>query len=120
MAARRHMDTLRRITPDEVRAACEALGATLVPRTTWLPNERCGCPLGVLAAAADPQLARSLMRLIDAARVLGVHGDYATSFAGAFDDADCFYSPGISARYDQGHADGLAVAHELTPERFAY
>jgi hypothetical protein len=74
-----------RITVEMVRQAMDLLGATLEPETDWDQTRKCGCPLGILAAAKSKEYAAKGGRYGSMSWVLGIDLDYACGMISGFD-----------------------------------
>lgn len=109
---------MKRITIEEVRVALAATGATLAPNETWNPDKRTGCPLGLLAVAANPSLASVGFGPVRAEQSLGLSEMYGLGFTDGFDGGRRRSEVAHHPNYDLGYADGLSIARVLTPDRF--
>jgi hypothetical protein len=110
--------TIRRLTVAEVREARDALGARLVQHDTWRPGEKCGCPIGVVAAATAPNevVAKTklgFLSLDDATAILGLSEDYADGLSDGFDG---YPGRDVSKDFDLGFRDGQMIRSALLPE----
>jgi hypothetical protein len=115
------MDQEKRLTPERVRAALDALGATLRPGVTWNPRLRCGCPIGVVAVAEKPELAEVEMdSAYEPSEFLGLTPHYRRGLVDGFDKVPYCLSYGAaladSADYALGLADGRGLRLLLPSE----
>ena len=111
---------LTRVTADDLRAALEATGYTLIQSFCHDASRKEGDPFAVLALARGATLPR-MAQVVEAARkFLGIHDDYARAFTRSYDRRpyDQTPCPGIVGLMDLerstwGYADGAAIRDEF-------
>jgi hypothetical protein len=117
--------SIDRLTIEMVREARDALGATLQERITWDAEAKCGCALGIVAAARDRVRATEWIFLYEAREILGLDEDYSNGCAAGFDGKKVIdgvlwdavspipYSRTKEPRFILGFADGVAIREAL-------
>lgn len=103
---------MRRLTVAVVRDAIEATGLKLKPGLAYRPEEKCGCPIGVVAVAEKgfdyyeglehPCITNHM------AGDIGLDAIYARAFAFGYDHPDVLYH---SANFEgiAGYEDGQLI-----------